>query len=160
MSCGIAGFALSGCGLVSGLDTLHVDASADATTDAVTADGASDDGGVDAGAVTADAAADGATINCGSQVCTGGTVCCINASDANKTNCAKACSGGNLVLRCDDKSDCTNNQSCCYGTSGSQCGPSGTNTCTALCSDASQCTGGSQCVPFDAGYGLSLMRCQ
>jgi hypothetical protein len=42
----------------------------------------------------------------------------------------------------------------------SQCGLVGTSGCVALCNDASQCTGGSQCVAFDSGVGLPLMRCQ
>lgn len=163
MSCGIAGWlALPGCGLVSGLDKLHTDDDAAAGGDATTSD-ASDDGAVDA-ATAIDVVTDGAGIQCGPTLtCASGTVCCITPSAAIAYSCPKdGCSTGTgITLRCDDKSDCTNNQNCCFSSiSGSQCGLSGSNQCTALCNSTSQCTGGSACVPFDAGYGLSLMRCQ
>ena len=144
---------------MSGLDTLHVDASADATAN----DDASDDGGVDVAVVGNDAATDGAGIRCGPQTCTG-FVCCVNPNGTPSSiyTCAKdACSTGVSTLRCDDKSDCANAQACCFNNGSSTCGPSGTSTCIVLCTDPSQCTGASQCVPFDAGAGITwLMRCQ
>ena len=152
--------AVSGCGLFSGLDSLHVgDAS---SADDATVGDASDDGAVDA-AATSDVTVDGAGVQCGPSLTCVSTVCCVNPSAATEYTCAKdGCNTGvSLTMRCDDKSDCTNSQNCCFNSfSGSQCGLSGSSQCVALCNSAAQCTGGSQCVPFDAGYGLSLSKCQ
>jgi hypothetical protein len=157
--------ALSGCGLVSGLDTLHVDASTgdDASGDATTGEAGGDDGAVDA-ATSTDALVDGAGVRCGSSTCTAGSVCCIAPNDPSKATCApQGCPNGYIELQCDDKSDCTNAQQvCCFtATSGSTCTSSGSVGCTMLCNSPSQCPQPfSKCEPFDAGYGLSLSKCQ
>jgi hypothetical protein len=147
---------LPGCGLVSGLDTLRVDDASPSNDDA--SDAAADDG---PDAATSDAGGlDGAGIACVTQTCAVGMTCCISSGAAG-AQCAKDGCSGSLVLHCDDKSDCTTStqQVCCFANSVAQCGAS-SGQCVALCNSASQCTGGAQCVPFDAGYGLSLSRCQ
>ena len=155
--------ALTGCGLVSGLDVLHVgDASSgdDATASDATSEGAPDDGGIAADA----AVSDGSGIACGKIHCAPTLTCC--ASPANGANefaytCAGSCEGG-VVLHCDDRSDCTNGigEMCCFSSSVAQCVLAPPQGCASLCVSSSQCAGGTQCVPFDAGYGLSLSRCQ
>lgn len=157
----------AGCGLVSGLDTLHLgddasapeDATVDATSDASDASDARPDGGVGA---DANAAVDGAGIQCGPQICSAGQVCCVSSSGNTTYTCAKDNCGIGVAftLRCDDKSDCTNlQQVCCWSNNAASCGLVG-GSCIPLCNSSTQCTGTSQCVPFDAGNGLSLMRCQ
>ena len=146
---------------MSGLDALHVDASAgDASADA--SSDATDDGLADS-ALATDAVSDGAGIACGKIHCAPTQTCC--ADPANGPNefaytCAGSCDGG-IVLHCDDKSDCTGSVSpvCCLSASVASCGLS-TGSCVALCSADIQCGFATKCVPFDAGFGLSLSKCQ
>lgn len=154
--------ALSGCGLVSGLDAVHVGDASDAS------DAASDGDGPEATAAdaasTSDAPSDGAGVHCGAMTCTGSTVCCVGPnSGANQFTCSKDICGGSsiITLHCDDKSDCTNSASqvCCFTGTSASCGLA-TGSCTPLCNGDGQCDNGNKCVPFDAGAGLALSKCQ
>ncbi|HEY2370753.1 MAG TPA: hypothetical protein VGH87_30370, partial [Polyangiaceae bacterium] len=152
--CGIAGCLLPACGLVSGLDTLRVgDASAGDASD----DGSSDPDVV----VVIDDAMVG--IACGTMHCAPGATCCANKANGTvqyQYDCAKGTNGcaGQVVLDCDDKSDCTSSTAplCCFANARSQCSAGASTGCAELCNSASQCSSGFACVPFDAGYGLSL----
>jgi hypothetical protein len=149
---------LSGCGLVSGLDKLQVDASTDATAVEAGDDGAT----IDAPVVANEGGVDGAGIGCVKIHCDPGTICCAyQANGGFGYECATSCEGG-VALGCDDKSDCTNAAEpfCCFANGAARCGSLGSTCATQLCNDPSQCSNNAKCEPFDAGYGVTLSKCQ
>jgi hypothetical protein len=165
--------ALSGCGLVSGLDGLEVvgDASLpDASLlDATSADAAdaTDASTQDASDADSSTLVDASGIACGpTQICPVGQTCCITSSGSQQQytySCGAAdCAGSNTSasLSCDDRSDCNTGQICCLTNNVAQCVSSSTACATELCANAQQCSAGAKCAQFGAGFGLSLSRCQ
>jgi hypothetical protein len=146
--------------VLTGLDGLKVEGDASSTIDAseegdaaVTPDvAAGDDASIDATGTLG-------VIHCGANTCSGGMACCITVLNQIPTyTCSKDCGGGTTIaVHCDDKSDC-NGQMCCLSNDIAAC--SSTSTCAnQLCGNDQQCSGG-KCLPFDAGSGVTLSRCQ
>ena len=146
-ACGLGGL---GCGMISGLDQLVVDASTPAQDggDAAPADAdAATDRDVPDGPT--DAPISNVSIQCGQNlVCTGGQLCCLSLQSSGTYACAAQCPPNTRVLKCDDRNDCSGSTTVCCGTL-NDAGDLLSASCSQLCSGVALCDplSANECAP-------------